>query len=224
MKIVCLGDSLTWGGYGGSYVEELRRLLTKHEFINAGYGGNTVVNLLRRLDKDVLAQQPDGVFILIGGNDAVSYCQPKTRSYYRQAQGIEDGFITLDQFDAVYRSLLEQLQLAHVVAWVGLPPAEYNPLIVETLCAYNARAAEAARAYGVPSLDLLAALNPPHIPDRPNLDIGYILTIGSREKQGWSDYEGERARGGYSYTFDGMHLTPDSAKRVAKLIAGMITA
>ncbi len=222
MKLVCLGDSLTWGGYGGSYVEELRRLMPEHEIINAGEGGNTVVNLLRRLNDEVLSHQPDGVFVLVGGNDAISSCQPKTRSYYRQGQGIDDGEIDLHEFETSYRALLTELQQAHVLAWVGLPPIEYSPVTVETLKTYNERAAQVAQSLNVPVLDLLAALNPPTIPERPELDISFILTIGAREKRGWTDYESARAEGNFTYTFDGLHFTPEGARKAAELIAAFI--
>jgi lysophospholipase L1-like esterase len=221
MKIAFLGDSLTWGGYGGNFVEAARPLLPQHTLINAGQGGNTVLNLLRRLDR-VLEVQPDGVCVMIGGNDAISFCQPATRSYYRKAQQIDGGVVTIDQFEVGYRELLTRLQVAQIVTWVCLPPVEYNPLVAATFQQYNARAAAVARAFGVPTLDLLAALNPPTIPPRPDLDIQYILTIGAREKRGFSDYAGERARGGFSYSFDGLHLTPDGAARVAVLIADFI--
>jgi lysophospholipase L1-like esterase len=124
MKIVFFGDSLTWGGYGGSYFNELKTLLPDHELINAGDGGNTVLNLLRRLDDDVLSHQPDGVFVMVGGNDAISYSQPGTRQYYRQVQKIEDGVVMPEQFAQAYRELLTRLQLAHTLVWVGLPPSE----------------------------------------------------------------------------------------------------
>ena len=78
MKIVFLGDSLTWGGYGGDFVAEVDRRLPQHTIVNAGVGGNTVINLLNRLDS-VLDQEPDGVFVMVGGNDAISYSQPQTR-------------------------------------------------------------------------------------------------------------------------------------------------
>ncbi|MEP7294435.1 MAG: GDSL-type esterase/lipase family protein, partial [Chloroflexota bacterium] len=119
MKIVCFGDSLTWVGYGGSYFEELVRLMPEHELINAGVGGNTVLNLLRRVDDDVMAHEPDAVLVMVGGNDAISYCQPKTRSYYRQAMEIPDGMVTPEQFEQAYRDLLTKLQLAHVLVWIG---------------------------------------------------------------------------------------------------------
>lgn len=219
MKVVCFGDSLTEGTYGGSYFDALRRLHPDLDLINAGVGGDTVLNLAARLDADVLAHRPDGVFVMVGGNDAISYSQPKVRSYYKNAKDIPDGVVTPDTFAQAYRTLLERLHLAHVLVWVGLPPVEANPLLVETVRAYNDLAREAARSVAAPALDLMAAFVPPVIPERPPLDIGVILTIGQHQKSGWHDYEGARERGGYTFTFDGLHLMPAAAERMAELIA-----
>ena len=43
MRIVFLGDSLTWGQYGGDFVAEVAKRLPEHETLNAGVGGDTVV-------------------------------------------------------------------------------------------------------------------------------------------------------------------------------------
>ncbi|MBK8021692.1 MAG: hypothetical protein IPK19_09740 [Chloroflexi bacterium] len=222
MKIVCLGDSLTWGGYGGNYVDALRRLMPEHEFVNAGVGGNTVINLLRRLDDDVLVHEPDAVLIMVGGNDAISYSQPKTRSYYRQGQDIAETFVSPEAFQAGYRDLLTRLQAAHVLTWVALEPNEYSPTTVAALSEYNALAKDAARPLNVPVLDLMEALPPDGVAERPDLDIGYILTIGGREKRGWDDYEGARAAGGYTWSFDGLHPTHEGAQQIAEALADFI--
>ncbi len=221
MKLVFLGDSLTWGGYGGRYLDEAARRLPAYTLVNAGVGGDTVLNLLARLDA-ALALQPDGAFVMIGGNDAISYSQPATRPYYAQTKGISDGVVTPDQFARAYRALLERLALAYVPTWVGLPPIEYNPATAAALREYNQLAAQAARALNVPALDLLAAFTPAHVPERPPLNLGAITLIGRRIAAGWEDYETERARGGYAFTFDGLHFTPDAARRAGALIADFI--
>lgn len=222
MKIVCLGDSLTWIGYGASYYEELVRLMPEHELINAGEGGNTVINLLRRVDDDVLRHQPDGVFVMVGGNDAVSYSQPKTRSYYRQAQDIPDGVVTPEQFETAYRDLLTKLQLAHTLVWIGLQTCEYNLATVAALRDLNGRTKQVARSFNIPVLDLMETFPPGDVAERPPLSIEFILTIGAREKRGWNDYEGARQAGGFTHTFDGLHLTPETARKVAELVAEFI--
>ena len=58
MKLVFFGDSLVWGGYGGDFVAEVAKLCPQHEIINAGQGGNTILNLLGRLEN---AQQQPGL-------------------------------------------------------------------------------------------------------------------------------------------------------------------
>lgn len=223
MRIVFFGDSLTWGGYGGNFVAEVKRLLPDHEIINAGRGGDTVVNLLQRLDEDVLAHQPDGVFVMVGGNDAIAYSQPLTRNYYRRREsGLPDGSMTLDLFAKSYRELLTRLQLAHVVTWVGLEPNEYNPDTVAALKQFNAEAADIAESMAVPVLDLMDAFPPENVSHRPALSLASIRLIGQRETEGWHDYEAERSREGYRYTFDGLHLTPEAAQETARLIVAFL--
>lgn len=221
MKIVFLGDSLTWGGYGGDFVAEAARRLAQHTLINAGVAGNTALNLLRRLPA-VLEQGPDGVFVMVGGNDAISYSQPKTRRYYARAQDIPGGVVTPDQFAAAYRDLLTRIQLAHTLAWVGLPPVEYSPLLAAAVRQYNERARAAAAALNIPVLDLAAAFATGAPPARPELDQRAINLIGARVQAGWDDYERERKAGGFTYMFDGLHFTPAAAARCGALVAAFL--
>jgi lysophospholipase L1-like esterase len=222
MHIVCLGDSLTWGEYGGSYVDEFARLLPQHIITNAGIGGDTVVNLLRRVDEDVIQQQPDAVLVMVGGNDAISHLFPATRPYYSQTKKIHNGYIELDQFSATYRELLTHLQLAHILTWVVLPPVEYDPSLHKMITAYNDAARMVASSFNVATLDLLAALAPSTLRERPPLDMKSIQLIGQRGRDHWQDYEAERVRGGYTFTFDGLHPTPKGAQKIAQLIAAWI--
>lgn len=223
MKIVCFGDSLTQGTYGGSYVNALIRLLPDDDIVNAGRNGDTIINLQERLD-EVLALAPDGVFLMVGGNDAISYSQSKVRSYYRKSKGLEEGCVSPEQFSAAYRDLLLHLQIAGVLVWVGLPPNEYNPTVVETLRQYNALAQKAAQSLGIPSLDFMAEFTPAQLPSRPDLDVKTIILIGARESSGWHDYEKAREEGGFSFTFDGLHMMPAAAHRMAELIAAFVHA
>lgn len=65
-RVVCLGDSITRGGYP----EEMARLLGPDvEVCNAGVNGNTSAAGLKRLPQAVLARQPAVVVILFGTND-----------------------------------------------------------------------------------------------------------------------------------------------------------
>ena len=217
MKIIFLGDSLTWGGYGGDFVAGVRRRLHDHEIINAGEGGNTAINLQRRLDA-VIDQHPDGVFVMVGGNDAISHSQPATRRYYEQVQKIDGGQVTPEQFADAYHDILTRLHLARIITWVGLAPVEHNTAVLEAMRRYNAAARAVAEAQDVRILDFEAHFPVDDVPDRPPLDQAIINLIGQRTRAGWSDYESAQAEGGYQYTFDGLHITPATAERAADLI------
>jgi len=61
-SILLLGDSIT-----ESF--NTQKLLSEFKIINKGISGNNSTHLLKRLDRDLLASNPDIVFILIGTND-----------------------------------------------------------------------------------------------------------------------------------------------------------
>jgi len=70
-KIICFGDSLTYGigaSSGADYPSQLSKLVSR-PVINAGVPGDTTARALQRLERDVLAYSPDVVLITLGGND-----------------------------------------------------------------------------------------------------------------------------------------------------------
>lgn len=81
VKIVCLGDSVTGVYYhtGGrrAYPEMLQLALkqawpgAEATVVNAGISGNTTVDALKRLDRDVLSHAPDLVTVMFALNDMV---------------------------------------------------------------------------------------------------------------------------------------------------------
>lgn len=221
MKIVFLGDSLTWGGYGGNWVTYVAQRMPDHEVVNAGVAGDTVWNLLQRVE-GVLQTQPDALFVMVGGNDAVSYLMPETRPYYQSSKGLPNGFITPEDFGQLYRQLLTKIQLEYVQAFVGLPPTEYNAELVKARHAYNQQARTVAESLNIPVLDLATPFIPQQPIQREPVTLGFIQEIGRRSASGWSDYEAERKRLGYTYTFDGMHLMPDVAPKFAEHIEAFL--
>lgn len=71
-KIVCLGDSLTYGygvKTGSSWVDILSRKHKEYSFINQGQCGDTTLDMKSRLLRDVFAYNPDGLILLGGVND-----------------------------------------------------------------------------------------------------------------------------------------------------------
>lgn len=72
-KIVCLGDSITYGfpfGPAFSWVQMLSEA-TDAEIINKGINGNTTTDMLERFDRAVLKYNPTHVLIMGGINDVL---------------------------------------------------------------------------------------------------------------------------------------------------------
>ncbi len=73
VKIVCLGDSITYGfpfGPAYSWVQMLSGNI-EGEIINRGINGNTTTEMLERFDRHVLKNHPTHVIIMGGINDVL---------------------------------------------------------------------------------------------------------------------------------------------------------
>jgi lysophospholipase L1-like esterase len=219
--LVFFGNSLVEGRYGGDVVAATAAHLPGVTVINAGQAGNTILNLLERLERDVLVHEPDRVVILAGGNDAISYSQPFTRRYYQQVQNVPGGVVEPAAYRAGCRDLLTRLQLAHTLPAFILAPLEYNPATAAAMRDYNTIAREEAMALNIPLFDLESRLQPA-ITERPPLDQATINWIGQRMAVGWADYDSAQQAGGFSYTFDGLHLTPSAAVEIGGWLAAWI--
>lgn len=71
MKLVCIGDSLTYG-YGVSSKFSWVELLKTHfnmDVINKGINGDTTSGILSRSYRDVICEKPNYVIIMAGTND-----------------------------------------------------------------------------------------------------------------------------------------------------------
>ena len=81
MRIVFAGDSITDAGSYRKPVEEFtgyvkyiaEELGDKHQYFNRGISGNRVVDVLNRYEKDIFAEKPDILTLLIGINDVWRY-------------------------------------------------------------------------------------------------------------------------------------------------------
>ncbi len=73
MKLICLGDSQTFG-LGLHRAQKWTTLLADNlgwEVINAGVNGDTSSGMLARLRYEVLDRKPDVVMVMGGGNDFI---------------------------------------------------------------------------------------------------------------------------------------------------------
>ena len=221
MKIIFFGDSLTQGTHGVGYVNKVAAALRGHHFINQGANGDTSLNLYRRIDRDVIDQNPDGVFMMIGINDAISHSDPGSRPYFRFVKGIRGGQITPIALRENIRAILTRLRFAQIRTWVALPPIEHRPAAVEALREMNQFTSEVCREMNVPTLDLMAKLTPETMPERPAKQLLGMTFASAIQSLTLNEdrYEQLRQDGGYSYTFDGIHLTDQGAQQIALAVA-----
>ncbi|WP_010233666.1 GDSL-type esterase/lipase family protein [Clostridium arbusti] len=73
MKIICIGDSLTYG-YGVKRNDRWTSILDKKlncDIINRGICGDTTAGVLSRIYKDVFLSKPDKIIIMCGTNDFI---------------------------------------------------------------------------------------------------------------------------------------------------------
>jgi lysophospholipase L1-like esterase len=124
-KLLFIGDSITDCGrraepfapYGSGYVNIARALLLARyperglEVVNRGIGGNTVRDLDRRWEADVVAEQPDWLSVKIGINDV-----------WRTVSGRTDEAVPLDEYRATYRRLLERARAATPARLILMDP------------------------------------------------------------------------------------------------------
>jgi len=102
-RIVFFGDSITQAGANsGGYIMRIDSMCNKeglkesYEFFGAGISGNKVYDLYLRMEDDVLAKNPDKVFIYIGVNDV----------WHKSTSGTGTD---LDKFEKFYAAIIKKL-------------------------------------------------------------------------------------------------------------------
>jgi lysophospholipase L1-like esterase len=107
-RVVFFGDSITqMGAKPGGYIVKMTEALAQknlsadYELIGAGIGGNKVYDLYLRMDEDVLAQNPDIVYIWVGVNDV----------WHKAMFGTGTD---IDKFEKFYLAIINKLLDRHV--------------------------------------------------------------------------------------------------------------
>jgi acyl-CoA thioesterase I len=224
--IVFLGDSITEGRIGASYVERVRAQLgeTAH-VINAGVNGDTVVNLRRRVARDVAPHRPDIVVVMVGLNDiGTVYARPFQRAYYQLLKGNQQA-LTLRHFVAGYRDLLHELRrqtTAQIVLSTPTTLTEQPDKPVQPIVdAYAVVVWALANQEGLHVIDVRSAFRHAISADpRPGPDyqleraLSDMLAIRFRG----ATYPELAARRGYRLLVDGVHLTETGAEITADVM------
>jgi lysophospholipase L1-like esterase len=123
-RLVFIGDSITDAGrrkeaipYGAGYVHLARAFLIARypelglEIINQGIGGNTILDLDRRWEEDVVQVQPNWLSIKIGINDV-----------WRQVAQRPDQAVLLDEYTSTYNRLLRRTREATQARLILMEP------------------------------------------------------------------------------------------------------
>lgn len=221
--LVCFGDSITEGMIGASYVDKLRAQLPGVRVINAGINGDTVVHLLRRVERDVIARQPDVVTLMIGLNDlTTAYGLRSSKLFYRSLKNLQIE-LAPRLFIRGYRRLISTLRqrtnaqlVICTLTTIGERLDDPAQHFVE---AYSQIIRALAEQEQLPLIDVRAAFvaalaadprsGPPYRIWTPVRD---WLAIGLRGQT----YETLAARRGYRLICDGAHLADAGAQLVAQ--------
>ena len=141
MKIVALGDSIT---YGYPYLPEqswfnMAAKKLNVAYINCGVNGDTTAGMLRRFEQDVAAENPSHVIIMGGTNDVYGAERPETI-----VANIEQLLCLVQQCGAV------------PILGIPIPCNDHYEEAILSLC--RARLKELAVRMTMPSIDFHAAL------------------------------------------------------------------
>jgi isoamyl acetate esterase len=116
-RIVFFGDSITQAGVQPSgYITRIGEALkakgkgSQYDLVGAGIGGNKVYDLYLRMDEDVLAKNPDIVFIWVGVNDV----------WHKQTFGTGTD---PDKFEKFYHAIIKKLQVKNIRVILVTPAA-----------------------------------------------------------------------------------------------------
>lgn len=103
-KVIFFGDSITQAAVNpGGYIMRIDSMCTKeglkenYEFAGAGISGNKIYDLYLRMEEDVLAKNPDMVFIYVGVNDV----------WHKATSGTGTD---ADKFEKFYAAVIKKLK------------------------------------------------------------------------------------------------------------------
>ena len=209
MRIVFLGDSLTEGVTGASYLRILKRRVASdphlHDvaLINAGRGGDTVFHLARRVAGDVVVHAPDWVVVFVGVNDCRTWYARRSfptwanlgsAYYFLRRKGVWRA-VTPKRYADGLRTLVDDLRArtqARVALCTPATASESRDARAERMLdAYVGRVREVARERDCALIDVRAA---------------FLAAEASLDTS---------SANGYRLTCDGVHLSEAGAELVA---------
>ena len=122
--IACIGDSLTHGNIGQSWVDYLREEFPNYVFLNEGINGNTAWQVLQRLDP-ILECKPALIILMIGTNDALGSFDTDSGLRYKKNNNLPE-VPTLEKYKEQLPKLIDKIAIQSKVAICTLPPIGEN--------------------------------------------------------------------------------------------------
>ena len=118
--VACIGDSLTHGNVGQSWVDYLRLEFKDTIFLNEGINANTSWQVLQRLEP-ILECKPDLIILMIGTNDVLGSFDVNSGLRYKRNNKLPE-VPTFDKYKEYLPKIIERLSVSSKVAICTLPP------------------------------------------------------------------------------------------------------
>jgi len=122
--VACIGDSLTHGNVGQSWVDYLRLEFKDTIFLNEGINANTSWQVLQRLEP-ILECKPDVIILMIGTNDALGSFDVNSGLRYKRNNKLPE-VPTFDRYKEYLTKIIDRLSVSSKVAICTLPPVGEN--------------------------------------------------------------------------------------------------
>lgn len=122
--VACIGDSLTHGNVGQSWVDYLRLEFKDTIFLNEGINANTSWQVLQRLEP-ILECKPDVIILMIGTNDALGSFDVNSGLRYKRNNKLPE-VPTFDKYKEYLPKIIDKLSVSSKVAICTLPPIGEN--------------------------------------------------------------------------------------------------
>ena len=233
-KVLCIGDSLTFGNVGYSYIKFLKKL----KIINKGLNGDPILGIEKRLKKYMSLKCYEDVDLIIlwgGTNDVFLPNLKKISVFWNISNTLRPLLMgyhyceTDEEFHKVYERIIQNIQKVNKkVLLLGLPKAEIKHLNINPKLQERSRMIqELSFKYNLDFIDIYKIMDEINFPTR---SLGYswgmlnltrifdafLMTICPPSKKQFSKMRK------LNLTVDGIHLSEVSAKEIAKSIDNYI--
>ena len=123
--VACIGDSLTQGNLGVSWVDMLRKEFPQDVFLNEGINGELTCQVIKRIEP-ILQCKPEVVILMIGSNDVMGSFDKASGNRYMIRNNLSE-LPTFSNYKKLLPELIDYLSDVARVAICTLPPIGEYP-------------------------------------------------------------------------------------------------